>query len=892
MDVTAVVLLGASQFSHIPSFSNPSFKTSKSDLEDYLRRPAPYGMGLPSAAFLDLFDSNIAPGQQLLEVAKFLDKLKGAHPDSIRNLIVYYVGHGYFPPGSRDFFVALAQTNEEVYDTTGLKFASLSGVLKKRAKSFRFFYLLDCCFAGEVLRATLGDADAVARLATAALDVDGPRFKVDIPRRGAAALCATSPDDLALAPQGLRRTIFTDALVDVLARGDRELPNAMTLADVRELVWEQIRRKHSEVPENQIRPYLGSPDQTEGDIATKVALFPNPSFFQAEQERQAAAARQAEQDRQVAAARQAERERQEAAARRAEEEKQAAARRADEERKSADARIAEQQRQADQQREGFQSRLHHLAGATRKAERHRQAVITATMRHAQAAQDRKAEQERQAAAAAQEEAERQRQARQGWLAAVARPTEQEWVVRQAELQRWAVAARQALQEWLARQAELQALAKQKGQHEQEAEARRPSEPDRKALAEREADVRTDVAAAHATEQTAAAREVEAQQQAERDQQRQSEDSAEVICTLCGGRGVTGGSIGMMPYIRKCPRCLGIGRVDRNMQPDNEAPEDWDRVFLTVALPITAGLTLVVMLGFAFVPAFRDLLLQDSAIRAGLDQLGRPPTATPQSSASTGASDTGPKTSGRGAKENFRDCPDCPEMVHIPAGNFVMGSPEIEKGREADEGPQHTVHVPAFSIGKYTVTFDEWDACVKARGCSKNPSDQGWGRGRRPVINVSREDVQQYLRWLSTKTGHRYRRPSEAEWEYAARAGTTTRYYWGNEIGEGHANCKGCGSQWDGKQTAPVGSFAPNPWGLYDMPGNVWQWTQDCYHFSYNGAPADGRAWTWGDECRLFMTTRGGAWSDIPSSLRAAVRGSPLPTLVDNATGFRLARDND
>jgi hypothetical protein len=360
MDITAVVFLGASRFTHIPSFSNPSFKSSKSDLEDYLRRPSPLGLGVSSAAILDLFDLPLAPGQQLRKVGDFLDELKQAYPDAVRNLIIYYVGHGYQAgAGGRDYFLALTETDRNVFDTTGLRFTSLSDALKQRSKSFRFFYILDCCFAGEALRAFQGDSDAVGRLLTAPLRVDGPRFKSDVPRRGAAALCATSPDDEARAPEALGRTVFTDALVEVLARGDKELQEAMTLADVRDLAWEHIREKHKDVPENQIRPYLGSPDQTEGDIAAAVPLFPNPSFpndrqapgWQAERERleaarQAAARQRAEEERQAAAKRRAEEERQAAARQRAEEERRAAAeRQTKEERHGAAERQAKEQRQ-------------------------------------------------------------------------------------------------------------------------------------------------------------------------------------------------------------------------------------------------------------------------------------------------------------------------------------------------------------------------------------------------------------------------------------------------------------------------------------------------------------------------------------------------------------------
>ena len=136
-------------------------------------------------------------------------------------------------------------------------------------------------------------------------------------------------------------------------------------------------------------------------------------------------------------------------------------------------------------------------------------------------------------------------------------------------------------------------------------------------------------------------------------------------------------------------------------------------------------------------------------------------------------------------------------------------------------------------------------------------DRGWGRGNRPVINVSWKDAQSYVRWLSQRTGHRYSLPSESEWEYVARAGTDTRYSWGDEIGRNRANCDGCGSRWDDEQTAPVGSFSPNAWGVHDMHGNVWEWVEDCWNDSYVGAPSDGSAWESG-ECG-YRVLRGGSW---------------------------------
>ena len=242
---------------------------------------------------------------------------------------------------------------------------------------------------------------------------------------------------------------------------------------------------------------------------------------------------------------------------------------------------------------------------------------------------------------------------------------------------------------------------------------------------------------------------------------------------------------------------------------------------------------------------------------------------------------------------FRECAkDCPEMVVVPAGEFMMGSPVDEKGRLANEddgaGRQHKVAIARpFAVSKFDVTFADWDACVSVGGCPQ-ASDASWGRGRQPVINVSLDEAQTYAAWLSRMTGKTYRLLTEAEWEYAARAGRQTAYFWGDEIGKGNANCLGCGSQWDGRQPSPVGSFKPNAFGLYDMAGNVWQWVQDCYHDNYNGAPTDGSAWTAGD-CKSGVVARGGGWLSVPVLVRSATR---LWLTTDNRKyllGFRVGR---
>jgi len=244
--------------------------------------------------------------------------------------------------------------------------------------------------------------------------------------------------------------------------------------------------------------------------------------------------------------------------------------------------------------------------------------------------------------------------------------------------------------------------------------------------------------------------------------------------------------------------------------------------------------------------------------------------------------------------SFRECAeDCPEMIVIPAGSFTMGSPESETGRLAREGPQHEVTIAKpFAVSKFEVTWDEWDACVKYGDCP-HISDSAWGRGTRPVINVTWEQVKQYVVWFSKMTGQPYRLLTEAEWEYAARAGTNTAYPWGNEIGNGNANCSGCGSQWaddeENPKTAPVGSFPPNAFGLHDMSGNVWEWVEDCYQSNYNEAPTDGSALIIRD-C-INHVVRGGSWIvwRFPQSARSASRDNYAKDQLRAYVGFRVAR---
>ena len=239
----------------------------------------------------------------------------------------------------------------------------------------------------------------------------------------------------------------------------------------------------------------------------------------------------------------------------------------------------------------------------------------------------------------------------------------------------------------------------------------------------------------------------------------------------------------------------------------------------------------------------------------------------------------------------------PDMVALPGGTFTMGSPDTEQERGNAEGPQHRVTVPAFALGRTEVSFADYDRFAGATD-RKKPDDRGWGRGERPVINVSADDARAYAVWLSEQTGQQYRLPTEAEWEYAARAGTTTPFWTGDCISTNQANYDGnydydaCGAKTGvyRAKTVPVGSLPANAFGLHEMAGNVYEWTADCWHDNYYRAPTDGSAWrgaNGGDCARRVL--RGGSWFGSPLNLRSANRGRNTADGANDIVGIRLAR---
>ena len=248
---------------------------------------------------------------------------------------------------------------------------------------------------------------------------------------------------------------------------------------------------------------------------------------------------------------------------------------------------------------------------------------------------------------------------------------------------------------------------------------------------------------------------------------------------------------------------------------------------------------------------------------------------------------GIESMGTGLQDRLKDGGLGPELVRLPPGLFYMGSPKEEPYATKAEKPQHQVQIEQpFAIGRFPVTFDDYDRF-------KRPPDNGWGRGRRPVILVSWEDAIDYCAWLTHQTGQPYRLPTEAEWEYACRAGTMTRWSFGDDKGLGHcawfAGNSGSAFFGWGRKTQPVGLKRPNPWGLHDMYGNVWEWVQDCWHDSYQGAPTDGSAWSTSCSKSGWRVLRGGSWDNFPWDLRSANR---IRTISDSQriyVGFRIAR---
>ena len=239
----------------------------------------------------------------------------------------------------------------------------------------------------------------------------------------------------------------------------------------------------------------------------------------------------------------------------------------------------------------------------------------------------------------------------------------------------------------------------------------------------------------------------------------------------------------------------------------------------------------------------------------------------------------PKASGS------RDCEFCPELVEITPGSFTLGS---NNGNDNERPATKVTIRKPFAIGRQEVTVGEWAFCVEDGGCSFKPKKKAGQSDRAPMRNLSWLDAMEYVKWLSKKTGRTYRLPSEAEWEYAARGGTSTAYWWGKTIGKGKTDCKDCGSDWVRKQPPDAGSFAPNPFGLFDTSGSVWEWTADCWTKSHDGAPRDGSARD-NPDCRQRVL-RGGSWRNEPDYLRSASRFNYDANVRYLVNGFRVAAD--
>jgi formylglycine-generating enzyme required for sulfatase activity len=260
---------------------------------------------------------------------------------------------------------------------------------------------------------------------------------------------------------------------------------------------------------------------------------------------------------------------------------------------------------------------------------------------------------------------------------------------------------------------------------------------------------------------------------------------------------------------------------------------------------------------------------------------RPPPPAPAGSdeqeAAAGAG------AGAGAVAAVKDCDVCPLMVALSPEPFTMGS----NSGDPSERPPHKVALRTpFAIGKYEVTVEQWNQCVKASVCPVVPSSAD-AHENLPMRDVSWDEAQLYLKWLSTVSHRPYRLPTEAEWEYAARGGTTTRYWWGDQMKGGNSSCQGCGLPWKADAPPPAGSFIANPFGLYDMNGSVWEWVQDCWHSTYKGAPLDGSAWA--DANCQSRVIRGGSWREDGSYMLSTTRFKYDASVRQSQNGFRVAR---
>ena len=367
--------------------------------------------------------------------------------------------------------------------------------------------------------------------------------------------------------------------------------------------------------------------------------------------------------------------------------------------------------------------------------------------------------------------------------------------------------------------------------------------------------------------------------------------------------------------------LAILNAGQNRRPGSDYGAGEDDLFLSELLKQTGAPGVTLEQAFARtriavakatggrqVPSVSSSLLSDFSFASG-DAPARPPVAPPQPAdkpaappataetvpSAPSSSASGPSSPDRPATppaeppgkpqpgEIFRDCDTCPELVVVPAGEFTMGGSETEF-----EKPAHRVAIAKpFAIGRYEVTFAEWEACVAAKACKGDVDDHGFGRGRQPVIDVSWDEAQAFVKWLSATTRQAYRLPSEAEWEYAARAGSRSAFPWGAAAGTGRANCLDCGPD-AGRATSAVGAFRPNAFGLFDTSGNAAEWVEDCWNAGYKGAPATGAAWTSG-QCQLRVL-RGGAFGTKAAAARSAARFRYDRDVRYYTNGFRVARD--
>ena len=820
------IILGASEWPRYPGLhGSRAFYNSAQRFADYLIRDD--GFGVPQQNILWLFDSELAPSEIDAEIREFLVEHLADVDHTPSDLFVYYTGHGRLSIPERKFQVILRATDKEAVAISAYRMADLANSLNRYARLLRKWIILDCCSSA----AAYPDFQPLDADIT---DVIRSETEQVLPTTGTALICASSADQIALNPEQSDFTMFSGALLDVLETHSPTLSNPMSLQDIASQLEDKIFHDYLD---KAVRPDVSCPDKRDGDLSAE-PFFPN----------------------------------------------------------LVSTKLA-----------GNASRCRFSPPTTGAAGGHASTLRSGHRRFGTAgwAQLRVATRRRRALLLAATIS----------LAALAFTISLAWYLRFdigfpfLEPSKTPYELRSESRIWTLGSIRRAAIGI--GLYDDNLNPTAKGIPNDYRLVTRDdKELVIDQATRlmwqrHGSTRRMPENEVE-DHIGELNQSAYAGFNQWRLPTIVEALSV------MEPKQRDSDGLFideSFGRSQRYIWTADKKNDGkrWIVSYLT-------GDSIVGVLNIDdetpnfFVRAVRTLNREAREVEDRLTKLAEMKAAVvvppPEPAVPSLVEEiVGVYPKAFEPRETFKDCEACPEMVVIPAGEFVMGSPPDEEGRDDDEGDVHRVQVPSFALGKYEVTFAQWDACVADGGCNGyRPSDYGRGRGNQPVFGVSWKDAKAYAAWLSRKTTVKdYRLPSESEWEYAARAGTTTARYWSNDPDAacGYANVHDETSKrvetfyWthhkcddENAQTATVGRYRANGFGLYDVLGNVWEWVEDCWDRSYSGAPTDGSAaWRTG-ECEERVR-RGGSYYNEPRFVRSANRDRA--GWEDGPSGFRVAR---